>query len=96
MQGTTVLFGQILAVFALVIGGTWGATQWTAAQLGYQLRLGLPWFELLSTPVYHPWRLFEWWYFFDAYAPEVFLKSGFPTWGSWARLTQGKTPGFLM
>jgi type IV secretion system protein VirD4 len=76
MQGTTVLFGQILAVFALVISGTWGATQWTAAQLGYQLRLGLPWFELLSTPVYHPWRLFEWWYFFDAYAPEVFLGGG--------------------
>jgi type IV secretion system protein VirD4 len=76
MQGTTVLFGQILAVFALVISGTWGATQWTAAQLGYQLRLGAPWFELLSTPVYHPWRLFEWWYFFDSYAPDIFLRGG--------------------
>jgi type IV secretion system protein VirD4 len=51
MQGTSVLFGQVLAVFALVIAGTWGATQWTAAQLGYQLRLGAPWFELLNTPV---------------------------------------------
>jgi type IV secretion system protein VirD4 len=76
MQGTSVLFGQILAVFGIVIGGTWGATQWTATQLGYQLRLGAPWFDLFGTPVYHPWRLFEWWYFFDAYAPDVFLRGG--------------------
>jgi len=46
--------------------GVWGATQWTAAALGYQARLGAPWFELLDTPVYHPWRLFEWWFVFDA------------------------------
>ena len=26
--------------------------------------------------VYHPWRLFEWWYFFDAYAPAIFLRGG--------------------
>jgi type IV secretion system protein VirD4 len=45
MQGTSVLFGQILTVFALVVTGVWGATQWTAAQLGYQARLGVPWFE---------------------------------------------------
>ena len=76
MHGTSVLFGQILTVFGIVITGTWGATQWTAAQLGYQLRLGTPWFDLLGTPVYHPWRLFEWWYFFDAYAPDIFLRGG--------------------
>ena len=72
MQGTSVLFGQVLAVFSIVIAGVWGATQWTAAALGYQLRLGAPWFDLLGTPVYHPWRLFEWWFVFDAYAPQVF------------------------
>jgi type IV secretion system protein VirD4 len=76
MRGTSVLFGQILAVFGMVILGTWGATQWTAAHLGYQLRLGVPWFDLLGTPIYHPWRLFEWWYFFDAYAPDIFLRGG--------------------
>ncbi|TXH73945.1 conjugal transfer protein TraG [Thiobacillus sp.] len=76
MRGTSVLFGQVLAVFGIVILGTWGATQWTAAHLGYQLRLGSPWFDLLGTPVYHPWRLFEWWYFFDAYAPDIFLHGG--------------------
>ncbi len=76
MQGTSVLFSQVLAVFGIVIAGTWGATQWTAAHLGYQLRLGAPWFDLLGTPVYQPWRLFEWWYFFDAYAPDIFLRGG--------------------
>ena len=55
MQGTSVLFGQVLAVFGVVIAGTWGATQWTAAQLGYQLRLGSPWFDCFGIPIYHPW-----------------------------------------
>ncbi len=76
MQGTSVLFGQVLTVFGIVVAGTWGATQWTAAQLGYQLRLGAPWFDFFGIPVYHPWRLFEWWYWFEAYAPRVFLKGG--------------------
>lgn len=52
MQGTNVLFGQIAVVFGIVIAGVWGATQWTAAALGYQLRLGSPWFDLLGTPIY--------------------------------------------
>jgi type IV secretion system protein VirD4 len=72
MQGTNVLFGQIAAVFGIVIAGVWAATQWTAAALGYQVRLGSPWFDCFSTPVYHPWRLFDWWFFFGAYAPRIF------------------------
>ena len=76
MNGTSVLFGQVLAVISIVVAGTWGATQWTAAHLGYQLRLGPPWFDCLGIPVYHPWRLFEWWYWYDAYAPRLFLKGG--------------------
>jgi len=76
MQATTVLYGQVLVVLAITLSGVWGATQWTAAALGYQVRLGAPWFELLGTPVYHPWRLFEWWFVFDAYAPEVFNVGG--------------------
>ncbi|WP_217474421.1 conjugal transfer protein TraG [Stutzerimonas stutzeri] len=76
MQATTVLYGQVLVVLAITLSGVWGATQWTAAALGYQARLGAPWFELLGTPVYHPWRLFEWWFVFDAYAPDVFNVGG--------------------
>ena len=76
MNGTSVLFGPVLVVIGIVVAGTWAATQWTAAHLGYQLRLGAPWFDVFGTPVYHPWRLFEWWYWFDAYAPRLFLKGG--------------------
>ena len=76
MQAQGVLFGQIAAVFGIVIAGVWGATQWTAAALGYQLRLGAPWFDFHGTPVYYPWKLFEWWFFFDAYAPQVFDTGG--------------------
>ncbi|KQK61037.1 conjugal transfer protein TraG [Pseudomonas aeruginosa] len=76
MQGTNVLFGQIAAVFGIVIAGVWTATQWTAAALGYQVRLGSPWFDCFGTPIYHPWRLFDWWFFFGAYAPEIFDTGG--------------------
>lgn len=76
MQATTVLYGQVLMVITITLSGVWSATQWTASALGYQTRLGMPWFDLLGTPVYHPWRLFEWWFVFDAYAPEVFNTGG--------------------
>ncbi|RDS85038.1 conjugal transfer protein TraG [Dyella monticola] len=76
MNGTSVLFGQVLTVFGIVVAGVWAATQWTAAHLGYQLRLGLPWFDCLGIPVYHPWQLLPWWYWYDAYAPRLFLKGG--------------------
>ena len=76
MVPTGVLTGQIMMVFTIVLLGLWSATQWTAAALGYQMRLGTPWFDLLGMPVYHPWKLFEWWYFFDAYAPDIFLRGG--------------------
>lgn len=76
MNGTSVLFGQVLVVFGIVVAGTWAATQWTAAHLGYQLRLGSPWFDCLGIPVYQPWQLFQWWYWYDAYAPRLFLRGG--------------------
>ncbi|NPC57789.1 conjugal transfer protein TraG [Caenimonas soli] len=73
---TGILVGQVVTVCGVAASGVWLATQWTAAQLGYQPRLGAAWFELFDTPIYHPWRLFEWWYFFDAYAPDIFMKGG--------------------
>src|SRR5690606_17199113 len=54
----------------------WIATQWCAAQLGYQPQLGPAWFVLFDTPVYRPWAIFPWWYHYEAYAPEVFNKAG--------------------
>ncbi len=73
---TGILFGQITAVIGVTVGGVWVATQWTAHALGYQPRLGVAWFELSTLPVYEPWKLFEWWYWYDAYAPDIFSRGG--------------------
>ena len=75
-SATGILFGQITVVSGVVLGGVWTATQWAACALGYQPRLGPVWFEVSGVPVYEPWKLFEWWYFFDAYAPQVFERGG--------------------
>jgi type IV secretion system protein VirD4 len=66
MQATKILWGQVLAVFLIVLTGIWSATQWTASALGYQPELGPPWFILGSWPIYHPYDLFWWWFSFDA------------------------------
>lgn len=67
-----ILWGQILAVFAIILFTIWSATQWTAAALGYQPELGQPWFWIGASPVYPPPAFFWWWFAFDAYAPSVF------------------------
>ena len=76
MTPTKLLIGQILLVFGIVIGAVWFSTQWVAGQLGHQPRLGPAWFELGSYPIYLPWRLFEWWYAFEPYAPGLFNRAG--------------------
>ena len=43
MTPTKILIGQIIVVFAVVIGAVWGATQWTAVTLGHDPWLGAPW-----------------------------------------------------
>ncbi len=82
MTPTKLLIGQITVVFAIVILGVWAATQWCADMLGYQAQLGNPWFVLFGWLVYEPWKLFQWWYFYEAYAPEVFDKAGMLAAGS--------------
>jgi type IV secretion system protein VirD4 len=76
MTPTKLLIGQIITVFAIVIGAIWFATQWAAGQLGHQPRLGPAWFEIAEYPFYIPWRLFEWWYAYEAYAPAIFNRAG--------------------
>ncbi|PHZ84018.1 conjugal transfer protein TraG [Paremcibacter congregatus] len=76
MTPTKILIGQMLITFLVVIGTLWAASQWAAFMLGYQARLGVPWFSIFDYPVYYPWRLFEWWYAFEVYAPAVFYKAG--------------------
>ena len=60
MAAAKILWGQILAVFLLVLIGIWSVTQWTASSLGYQPELGQPWFDLLGKPVYRPYDFFWW------------------------------------
>ncbi len=76
MTPTKLLIGQITIVFAIVILGVWAATQWCADMLDYQAQLGAPWLVCFGWPVYEPWKLFDWWYHYEAYAPEVFDKAG--------------------
>ena len=73
---TGILLGQIAAVLGVTLGGVWGATQWTAHALGYQPRLRSAWSDVAGLPIYAPWKLFEWWYWYDAYAPGIFLRGG--------------------
>ena len=73
MSASRILWGQVLAVLAIVLVAVWASTQWVAWRLGYQPQLGHPWFEIaLGVPIYLPPSFFWWWYAFDAYAPHVF------------------------
>ena len=74
MSATKILWGQVLAVFAIVLLCVWGATEWVAWRLAFQPELGAPWFRLFGFPFYLPPAFFWWWYGFDAYAPQVFAE----------------------
>jgi type IV secretion system protein VirD4 len=74
MSATKILWGQILAVFAIVLFCVWGATEWVAWRLAFQPELGQPWFKLLGFPFYYPPAFFWWWYGYDAYAPSIFVE----------------------
>jgi len=76
MNPGRILIGQVGVVLIVIVAAQWFATQWTAEALGYQPALGAPWFALGDRPVYLPWRLFQWWYAYEAYAPEVFGTAG--------------------
>ena len=77
MHSSRILWGQVLAVLLIVLATTWGATQWTAAALGYQEALGPPWFRIGDYPLYLPPAFFWWWFSYDAYAPKIFIRGAF-------------------
>ena len=77
MSATKILWGQILAVFTIVLVCVWGATEWVAWRLAFQPELGTPWFKLLGFPVYYPPAFFWWWYGYDAYAPSIFVEGAY-------------------
>ncbi|MEM6899187.1 MAG: conjugal transfer protein TraG [Pseudomonadota bacterium] len=71
---TAILWGQILIVSTVALLFVWAATQWVAFRLGFQSELGEPMTAILGLPVYAPWNVFVWWYWYDAYAPRVFME----------------------
>ncbi|RWB50405.1 MAG: conjugal transfer protein TraG [Mesorhizobium sp.] len=77
MSATKILWGQITVVFLIVLVTTWSATQWTAWRLGFQSQLGTPWFEVAGVPLYYPPAFVWWWYFYDAYAPSIFVEGAY-------------------
>lgn len=76
MTPTKILIGQAIIVFLIVGFAMWVATVYVAGALGFDRALGAPWFVAFDLPVYYPWRLFEWWYAFEPYAPDVFMRGG--------------------
>jgi len=76
MSAAKILWGQVLAVFVIILVSVWAATQWTASTLGFQPELGAPWFALFGHPVYRPYDLFWWWFSYEAYAPTIFEQGG--------------------
>jgi type IV secretion system protein VirD4 len=74
VSATKVLWGPVLAVSLIVFVAIWAATQWTAWRLGYQPQLGEPWLQVGSLRLYAPPAFFLWWYWFDAYAPKIFIE----------------------
>ncbi|MFN4024160.1 MAG: IncP-type conjugal transfer protein TraG [Hyphomonas sp.] len=76
MNPGKILLGQVSVVLVVIVLTHWYAVQWTAEALGYQPGLGAPWLVIGDRPVYLPWRLFQWWYAYEAYAPDVFAKAG--------------------
>ncbi len=71
---TAILWGQILIVSTVALLFVWAATQWVAFRLGFQSELGDPMTTIWGLPIYAPWNVFVWWYWYDAYAPRVFME----------------------
>ena len=76
MRPGRILIGQVSVVLGLIILTLWFATQWAAYKLGHQAALGAPWFHAGEYSIYKPWRLFQWWYAYEAYAPDIFARAG--------------------
>ncbi|WP_176427223.1 MULTISPECIES: IncP-type conjugal transfer protein TraG [Rhodomicrobium] len=65
-----------ICCFLIALLCLWGATEWAASALGFQLALGRPWITLFGVPLYAPWSLFGWWLAFEDQAPHVFARAG--------------------
>jgi type IV secretion system protein VirD4 len=65
-----------LVVFVAVTMASFAvATQWVAAHLAYQPRLGDSWLAMGSVKLYPPWAIFPWEYWYSSYAPALFQRA---------------------
>jgi type IV secretion system protein VirD4 len=62
----------LLLFVAVTVASFWVATQWAAANLAYQSRLGAGLFSIWGIKVYEPWAIFRWEYWYSGYAEELF------------------------
>jgi type IV secretion system protein VirD4 len=67
---------QAICCFLIAFLCLWGATEWTANELGFHPSLGTPWITFSGLPLYAPWSLFVWWLTFEDQAPQVFARAG--------------------
>lgn len=67
---------QVIGCFLIALLCLWGATAWTASELGFHSGLGTPWITLFGLPLYAPWSLFVWWLRFEDQAPDIFACAG--------------------
>ncbi len=76
MSAGRIYWGQIVVVLCVVVASAIAATQWTAAELGYQPHLGAPDLTVGDIRLYAPWKFLLWWYYYDAYARDIFQAGG--------------------
>ena len=72
MSAGRIYWGQIVCVLGACLASMVAATQWTAEALGHQPQLGPPDAVMFDFRLYAPWKFFLWWYWFDAYARDIF------------------------
>ncbi|HQU17110.1 MAG: hypothetical protein B7Z66_14900 [Chromatiales bacterium 21-64-14] len=80
-RGTTFLYGQLVLVLLLTVGGLWVATEWVAGLLAFQPQLGRAWFTVHGWPIFHPWQYLTWQYHYGAYAPAQFAQAAWAAYG---------------
>ncbi|MGE4036100.1 MAG: conjugal transfer protein TraG [Parvularculaceae bacterium] len=76
MTPTRILIGQAIIVVLIIAAAMQLATQYVAGSFGFDPALGNSWSHIGETPIYFPWRLFDWWYAYEAYAPDIFMQGG--------------------
>ena len=78
MNATKILWGQVLLVSSVVLAFVWGATEWVAWRLAFQIPARPPVVRDFSAgQLYQPPAFFWWWFAYDAYARDIFVEGAY-------------------